>query len=111
MGEPRVPGEHEIVSSAFCLVLNCWNVLCSGSDSKLDPVQELISVAAFSAERMLDPSIGPMGTVHTGADKWQEAASHHESVMQPSRTSLWKHSVPVLVSLGSYMTAVQDTEV
>ena len=45
-----------------------------------------------------------------GAEKLQQAASRNESVMLPSRTTLWKHSVPVLFSL-SCMTAVQDTEV
>lgn len=97
----------------FCLVLHCWKVLCSGSDCKPDPVQELISVAAFhfgafSPERVLDPRIGPQDTVRTGAEKWQQAASRNEFIVQPCRTTL--HRVPVLVSL-SCMTAVQDIEV
>lgn len=65
---------------------------------------------AFSAEWVLDPSVGPQDMVSRGAEKWQEAALHNELIMQPSRTTLWKHSVPVLVSL-SCMTAVQDIEV
>ncbi|KAK2519226.1 Il15 [Columba guinea] len=59
---------------------NCWKFLCSGSDSKPDRLQELILVAvfhfgAFSAEQMLDLSVGPQDEVHRGAKKWQQAAS------------------------------------
>lgn len=88
----------------FRLMSNCWKFLCSGSDSKPDRLQELILVAvfhfgAFSAEQMLDLSVGPQDEVHRGAKKWQQAASGKEFIMQPSRTTLWKQFQSLFLSL------------